>query len=319
MPYYIGVDLGGTNIKGGVVDEQFTICNQHSVPTHGDRDPDHVIFQIADLTLELADQANLPMSEIAAVGIGAPGPLDFEAGVIRAAPNMPKWKNYPIRDRVAEVTGKRTILENDGNAAAFGEFCAGAGRDPSVQHLVMLTLGTGVGCGMIIDSQLVHGSDGNGGEAGHLIVQPDGRPCGCGQHGCLEAYASATQVARRAQEAAANHPTSKLGDIGPLDNITAEHVFTAAAEGDLVASQIIEQTGYFLGIACVNLCRLLDPQMIVLSGGMSKAGKQLFEPIRHAFSSENWRMSEPTVSIVPAQLGVNAGIIGAAAAACNTN
>lgn len=314
MAHYLGLDLGGTNVKAGVVSDDARVRSRVSVPTEADGGPDRVIVVMIDAARRAASEAGLPLESIAGIGIGAPGPLDFDAGVIKAAPNLPGFRDVPLRDRIASGTGVRTVLENDANAAAFGEYWAGAGRDASIRNLVMLTLGTGIGSGLVVDGRLVHGGFGLGGEGGHIIVQPDGRRCGCGQRGCLEAYASASSTARRAAEALAEGAASRLRSmIADGGEPTARQVFEAAAAGDGLAERLVDDTARYLGLAAVTLCRLLDPQMIVFAGGMALAGDQLFGRVRAAFLAESWELTVQQVRIVPAELGNDAGFIGAAA------
>lgn len=317
MTHYIGLDLGGTNVKAGVVDENGCVRSQLSVPTNAIGGQEAVIAAMVDAARQVAAEAGLSLEQIAGIGIGAPGPLDLEAGVVSEAPNIPGWQNVPLRARIAEATGRPSVLENDANAAAFGEFWAGAGRNPSIRHLVMLTLGTGIGSGLIVDGKLIHGAHGIGAEGGHTIVQPGGRICNCGQRGCLEAYASASNTACRAQEAIDAGRATMLTQSRsrPSKAITAKDVFAAAATGDELAKSIIDDTALYLGIACVNFCRLFDPQMIVFAGGMMLAGDTLFAEIRRVFEEQTWSLTKPTVRIVPAELGNDAGFIGAAAVA----
>jgi glucokinase len=314
MAHYIGLDLGGTNIKSGVVDDRGQIVAKLSRPTRPETGPDGVLASMVDAAREAADAAKIPLAQIAGVGIGCPGPLDFQKGLVKAAPNLPGWDHVPVRDHIARALGRPAVLENDANAAAFGEFWVGAGRD--VQDMVMLTLGTGVGSGLVVEGKIIHGADGLGGEAGHLIVQPNGRRCGCGQRGCLEQYASASSVPRRALDAmAAGRRTILKPTRADGAEIDAQDVFAAAQQGDELALGIVEETAFYLGIGCVNLCRLLDPQMIVFAGGMIHAGEFLFDRVRRVFGEHSWTITDNHVQIVPAKLGSDAGLIGAAAVA----
>ncbi len=317
MSYYVGLDLGGTSIKSGVVDHQGHVLFKQSVATPADQGPDVVIDEMASLAFLVVKQAGLEMQQINAVGIGSPGPINFDEGLLAAAPNLPRFKNVPIRDRLAEATGCPTVLENDANAAAFAEYWIGAAGDPSIRDLVALTLGTGIGSGLIVDGHIVHGGFGQGGEAGHMIVVPEGQRCGCGQRGCLEVYTSASYTARRATDALERDSSSVLHDLlrTPGRRVTAKDVFEAAKAGDGLAGRIVDETATSLGMACVNLCRLLDPQMIVFAGGMIQAGPYLLDRIRTAFSVHDWKMSPSRVQIVQARLGYDAGFIGAAAVA----
>lgn len=324
MSYYIGLDLGGTNLKAAVIDDQGGLAAKLSVPTPKGQGPEPVIAAMADAARAVVAQAGLKMSQIAAVGIGSPGPIDLEKGVLVSAPNLSDFRDVPIRDRIAAAIGKPTVLDNDANVAAFAEYWIGAGSDPAIRHLVALTLGTGIGSGLIVDGKIVHGGFGIGGEAGHLIVEPNGRQCGCGQLGCLEAYASASQTALRAAEAVEatgpdQHTALRRIMSDPASELTAKDVFEAAIAGDEIAQRVVEETATYLGIACVNLCRLLDPQMIVLGGGMVQAGDYLLALVRKAYARHDWRMSASRVRIEAAVLGSDAGVIGAGAIACDAH
>ena len=314
MPRYIGLDLGGTNIKAAVLDESGRILARTSIPTNAVAGPQVVIAALVEAAGDVAGQAQIDMADIDAIGVGSPGPIDLEAGVVLNAPNLPDFVDVPLRDSIAEATGRPTVLDNDANAAAFGEYWAGAASAADVRHVVMLTLGTGIGAGLIVDGRIVHGAFGNGGEGGHIIVVPGGRRCGCGQQGCLEAYASASRTARRAEEAVvAGNSGSMLAKLyEPLSRpLTAKQVFDAANVGDELALRIVDETAMYLGIACVNLCRLLDPQMILFAGGMILSGDLLFDRIRKAFADHTWVAARDRVRIEPASLGNDAGIIGA--------
>ncbi|MCE9592223.1 MAG: ROK family glucokinase [Planctomycetes bacterium] len=315
----MGLDLGGTNVKAGVVDDRAKVLGKVSKPTHAEGGPDAVVRVMAEAAHEAVAAAGVKMENVERIGIGSPGPIDFDAAVVRATPNMPGWRDVPLRDRITSLTGRPAILENDANAAALGELWAGAGRGLKVTELVMLTLGTGVGSGIIVGGKIIHGAFAMGGESGHMIVVPGGRLCGCGQHGCLEAYTSASATGRRAVEALQSGASSSLARdfANRLDTITAKDVFDAARSGDALANRIVDETATYLGIACVNLCRILDPQMIVFAGGMILAGDMLFDRVRSAFRANTWTVVESKVEIVPALLGNDAGFIGAAAVARN--
>jgi glucokinase len=317
MPHYLGIDLGGTNIKAGVTDERANVLAQISVPTPTSGGAAGVMDGMAAAARLAAEKAGLQLAQVTAIGVGSPGPLDLVRGMVRHAPNLPGFRDVPLRDEIARRTGRPTVLENDANAAGFGEFWAGAGKDPSIRHLVMLTLGTGVGSGVIVDGHVVHGASTMAGEAGHMIVVPNGRLCGCGQRGCIEAYASATNTARRAVEALVLGEASSLKKMFDQDKdlVTSKAVFDAAKAGDALAARIAEETMDLLGLTCVNLCRVLDPQMIVFAGGMILSGDYLFDGIRRAFKKHTWNVDAPQAAIVPAALGNDAGFIGAAAVA----
>lgn len=317
MAFYLGLDLGGTNIKAGVVDDTGKLLSRVSVPTQAAGGPDVVIANMVRAGEKAAGEAMLDLKEIDAIGVGTPGPMDPVEGVVFATPNLPGWKHVPLRARISEATGRPSIIENDANAAAFGEFWVGAGRDPAIRHLTMLTLGTGIGTGVIYDGKLIHGAFFVGGEGGHIIVQPGGRLCGCGQHGCLETYASASNTAARARESLEAGAMSSLTDAWRADprSVTAKSIFEAAQRGDEFAIGIVKDTARYLGIACVNFCRLLDPQMIVFAGGMVLAGDYLIDLVRSSFAEQTWKINKEKVQIAVARLGNDAGIIGAAGVA----
>ena len=317
MAYYIGIDLGGTNIKAGVADENGRALAKISVPTDAEAGPGAVIDNMVAAAHQAAAKADIGMSHIDYVGIGAPGPVNFDGGIVLAAPNMPGWKNIPLRDRISEKLNRPAVLENDGNAAAFAELWAGAGRDPSIRHLLMLTLGTGIGGGFIANGKLIRGAHGYGSEPGHIIVNPNGSRHTSGSPGCLEQYASAVACGKRARKLIeAGHPTS-LKEVYESNNhhVSAKDVFAHAKTGDPLAEQIVSEATQYLGIACVNLCRIFDPQMIVFAGGMILAGDELFDRVRKVFDQFTWSIGSPLPQIVPSQLGNDAGFIGAAAVA----
>jgi glucokinase len=319
MAYYIGIDLGGTNIKAGVTDETGHVLSKVSIPTTAEGGPDAVIANMAQAGRAVVEQAKLKMSQVDYIGVGAPGPIDFSTGVVRMAPNLPGWTNIPLQSRIGDLLGRPTMLENDGNAAAFGEYWAGAGRQSSkdIRHLIMLTLGTGVGSGLVVNGKIVHGSVGNAGEGGHIIVQPNGRQCGCGQRGCLETYGSASRTGQRAAEAVrdSKEATTLREPFEKGKEITAKMVFDHAKAGDKLARRVVEETVMYLAVGCVTLCRLFDPQMIVFAGGMILAGDYLFDQIRAEFHRQSWTILKDHVEIVPSTLGNDAGFIGAAAVA----
>jgi len=317
MAYYIGLDLGGTNIKAGVTDESGRALAKVSVATGAEGGPDAVVVNMSSAAKQAVAKAGIGLSQIDYVGIGAPGPVDFDAGVVLAAPNMPGWKNIALRDKIAAQLGRPAVLENDGNAAAFGELWAGAGRDPSIRHLLMLTLGTGVGGGFIANGKLIRGAHGFGSEPGHIVVNPGGPRHTSGSPGCLEMYASAHACGKRAAELIeAGHPTSlKDAYLSKQKQVSAKDVFDHAKLGDDLAERIVAEVTQYLGIACVNLCRIFDPQMIVFAGGMILAGDDLFDRVRKVFADFTWHIESPLPKIVPSQLGNDAGFIGAAAVA----
>jgi len=312
--YCIGIDLGGTFIKAALVDEEMTLRAQAAAPTPADRGPDGVIETMAATAEGLLVEGGIDPRDVLGVGIGSPGPLDLENGLVIGMPNIPGFDNVPIRDRLAARLAAPAVLENDANAAALGEFLAGSGRD--VEHMVLLTLGTGLGSGIIIAGRLLHGAHGLGGELGHLIVQPGGEPCGCGQRGCLERYTSATYLARYARRLVEQGRGGALADVfARTGEITSKDVAEAAGAGDELAGEVWDRAVRHLAIGCVNVCRILDPDLIVLGGGMAKAGDDLLDPLREHFRREHWNLAEIRTALALASLGNDAGVLGAAGVA----
>jgi glucokinase len=257
---------------------------------------------------------SLTAADVLSIGIGAPGPLNICKGVVIAMPNIPGMENCALRDSVAEGVGARAVLENDANAAAFGEFIAGAGK--GARDMVMLTLGTGVGSGIVIDGKVLHGAHDIGAEFGHMIVQPGGEKCGCGQVGCLERYCSATYLALRAQRQIEAGRASTLKDaLEKSGKITSQDVNEAAKAGDELAAEVWDQAMRYLALACVNITRILDPDEIVLAGGMVNAGDDLMTPLRKHYQAMHWSLTPVLSPVVIATLGSDAGVIGAAGVA----
>lgn len=310
----IGIDLGGTNIKGGVLSADNKLLISDSIATEADHGSEHVIGRMAGLVASLMKQGGLSKADVGAVGVGAPGPMSHAAGLIHSAPNLPGFVNLPLRDRLAKLCGLPVVLENDANAAAFGEFAAGAGA--AVQDMVMFTLGTGVGGGIILGGKLVRGHFDNAGEVGHAIIVPGGRPCPCGQLGCLERYASANAVAERLKEAVEAGATCSLAShIARGDELDARHVVAAADAGDQLAQRIWDETCYYLALGVVNIQHMVNPELVVFAGGLVHAGDRLLLPVREHFKRLVWKSAPDAPRIELATLGNDAGTIGAAALA----
>lgn len=305
--YTIGLDLGGTNIKGGVVGPDGGLVHTASIDTQAERGADHVIARMADFVDELIGAAGIKRADVAAVGLGTPGPICHAKGLIYGAPNLPGWVNIPVRDRLAALVRLPVVVENDANAAAFGEFAGGAGR--GVQDMVLFTLGTGVGGGIVLGGRLLRGHFDNAAELGHIIVERDGRPCPCGQRGCVERYASANAVAERYVEA--------LSDLAAAatPNPNSAEIARMAAAGDSLASRIWHEACMYLAMACVDLQHVLNPELIVLGGGMADAGEQLLHAVREQLAARTWKVAPDRPRVSLAELGNHAGIVGAAALA----
>lgn len=307
MAYYIGLDLGGTNIKGGLVDDNANTLAERTVATEADQGPSHVMDRLAMVTRELLSGAQVKLQDLGGIAVGTPGPLSADQSVVLSAPNMKGWKNIPLRDDLSKRVGRAVRVVNDANAAAYGEFWAGAGRVASIKHMVLLTLGTGVGGGVVINGRIFAGAHGAGTELGHTIIEPKGLACGCGQYGCLEQYTSATGIAKAAQRRLDAGAKSAL-----KSGATSKDIFDAAQQGDAVALEIVDEFAGYLGIASVNFVRIFDPQMIVIGGGVVAAGDFLIKRVRRVFEERTWKVRPERVVIEAAKLGNRAGFIGAA-------
>ena len=309
MKHSIGIDLGGTDIKAGLVSATGELSCQVVLPTHVDAGPKAVALRIAEATREVLAKADEQRTtDIIGIGLGAPGLIIAETGVVHFSPNFPGWTDIPLVDDVKKALGIQSLpvfMDNDVNAMTLGELRHGAGV--GYQSIVALTLGTGVGGGVVIDGQVYHGSRNTAGELGHTVVEPNGRYCGCGNQGCLEAYAGAKNIVERTQEKIAAGSNTKL-----TSELTPKRIAAAAHAGDSLAVEIFAETGVYIGIALTSIAHVLNPEVAIIGGGIAEAGESLlFEPIRHEFIRR--AMDIPgMMKVVPATLGNRAGIVGAA-------
>ena len=307
----VGIDLGGTFIKFVLVDESMNASETLQLPTPHGRGADGVVEQMVAGAKQLMEAHAMSADDVAGVGIGSPGPIDIAAGKVIATPNIPGIDNCPLRDRVSAGLGLPAFLENDANAAAYGEYICGAGKGAG--DMVMFTLGTGVGGGVIVGGRIIHGCHDAGAELGHMILVPDGEPCGCGQRGCLEQYASATFMAQRTmrrirEDGCESSLGALLAEKGEID---AKDINEARRAGDALGAEMWDQSIYHLAQGCINVTRIFDPDRIVLAGGLTKAGDDLMGPLRKHFADLNWDMNVPVPEIAIATLGNDAGSIGA--------
>ena len=306
--YRIGIDLGGTNIAVGVVDDSHRIVAEASVPAGAHRPAEQVVADMCRAVELALEKAGLTAKDCASIGVGAPGTCDPARGMVICAYNL-NWFNVPVCRMLTEHFGLPARLSNDANCAALAEAVAGAGV--GCRSMVLVTLGTGVGGGIILDGKIISGLGGAGGEIGHSILVLDGQPCTCGRRGCWEAYASATALIRQGKEAAAAHPDSLLNRCPGL---TGRDVFDAADAGDAAAQAVLEQYYVYVAAGVTNLVNILAPDMVLIGGGISRQGERLLAPVRryvaaNCFGGE----ARPQPVIRAAQLGNEAGIIGAAA------
>ncbi|MFG3440566.1 ROK family glucokinase [Nonomuraea sp. NPDC047897] len=301
----IGVDIGGTKVGAGVVDDDGTVVAHLLRPTPADR-PDLVAETVADVVRELAEGR-----EIEAVGVGAAGFVDETRSIVRFAPNL-AWREEPLQKKISDLVGLPVVVENDANAMAWGETRFGAGRGQS--HVVCITIGTGIGGGLVFDGRLFRGHWGMGAELGHMQVVPGGRLCGCGQHGCWEQYASGNALVLEAREIAAAHPERAeilLGLAG--GTIEGEEVTEAARRGDQAALQAFDTLADWLGQGLADLAAILDPGCFILGGGVSRAADLFVDRVRETFEQRlTGRGHRPVAEIRLAELGASAGVVGAA-------
>jgi glucokinase len=310
---FVGVDLGGTNIKLGCFDGELNLISKTSIPSRVELGPGSIIERIGQNIEKMLSKSGLSIKDICAFGIGSPGVMDIEAGVVIAAGNM-QFENVALRQMLSNHLGKPGVLENDANVTCWGEHVLGAGK--GVDEMILITLGTGIGGGIIKNGKLVHGFSNNGVEVGHIIIYPDGRMCSCGQRGCVEAYASASSTAARAMEAIKGGAESSLQEVlEAKGDITCKDVYNHVAKGDKLAKEISDGTAKALALLCINLLHVVGPKRIVFYGGMNKAGQLLLDPVKKFFNEHIWRLKKEEVELCFATLGADAGIIGTAALA----
>lgn len=315
-PCFLGIDLGGTNIKIGVVDDAGGAVTHTSIPTRPEEGSASGLDRMCEAGRFVVQQAGLTMQDIHSVGVGSPGPMDLKKQVLINPHNLPGWWDLYLAAEIEKRLEKQTVLQNDANAAAFGEFWVGAGRGR--HSLVQFTLGTGIGCGIVIGGQILEGEHSHGGESGHqrIDISKNARLNGTGLYGSLEAYASAKAVVERATEALDVGEASILADEHRKEgSLTAKVVFDAAAAGDALAERIVDETAFYLAVGAVNLMHTIDPDVVVFSGGMIAAGPTFLERIRRYVRENALPVPAASTDIVYALLGEDAGFIGAAGCA----
>jgi glucokinase len=316
--YIIGVDLGGTKIVVGAMPEDGSreIATRSDL-TRAERGAesvvDRIVAMIAQVISDVIAEHGARPQDFLGVGIGAPGPLDRERGVVVVAPNL-GWRDFPLRDAISERIRLPAALDNDANCATFGEWWRGAAQ--GARHVVGITIGTGIGGGVVIDGKLFHGASDVAGEIGHTTIDSTGRYCRCGNYGCLEAYASGPAIALRAREALERNEASMLRTMvnGELERLTAATVYDAAHNGDPLALEVVRDTAKFLGTGVANILNILNPDVVVFTGGVTLAGEKLFEPLRAEVKRRAFRPAVDACRIVLGQLGSTAGMVGAVAA-----
>lgn len=308
MRHVLAIDIGGTKLAAGVVGEDGTQLSKGRAPTEVEKGPHAAVERLIVLCRDVIAQAQVPRVELAGIGCG--GPLDPRTGVTLTPPNLPGWEDFPLVALVERGLGVKAYLDNDANAAVLGEHRFGAGR--GFAHLVYVTLSTGIGGGVILDGRLYQGSNGNAAELGHLQVNYDGWACPCGGRGCLEAFASGTNIARRARESAS---PALIAMAGSREGITTEHVVAAVRENDAAAVRVWEETLEVLSAGVASMINAFNPQRVIIGGGVAAAGPLLFEPLSRLALARAMKPLAKGVDLVPAELGDQVGVMGAAAVA----
>ncbi|HPQ47617.1 MAG TPA: ROK family protein [Clostridia bacterium] len=309
--YYLGVDLGGMSIKAGIVDENGNIVSSGKVPTERQRHYSLILADMADLCKGLLKDSELTEKDINSIGVGSPGIPDKRNGILIRSNNL-NFTNVPIREELQKYFDLDVFLDNDANAAALAESIAGASK--GTEHSVLITLGTGIGGGIIINNRIYSGFNDAGSELGHMCIVHGGKQCSCGRRGCFEKYASASALIEQTRDALTENPDSAINGIckGNPDDIDARTAFIARGMKDRTAEQVIEQYIEYLADGCMNIVNMLFPEVIVIGGGVGNEGENLFVPLRAAMRSRAYTLDVPETSVKGARMGNKAGIVGAA-------
>ena len=305
----IGIDVGGTNVKVALVTDEGQIIYSDSVPTRAEMGYEYTVNNIKQAIYDLMKETNTQATDIEGIGFGFPGQVDYKTGVVKLLPNIPGWVNVPIAQIMEDEFHIPTRIDNDARCAALGELFAGAGK--GCENIVCVTVGTGVGSGIIINGKVVRGASNAAGEIGHIKLQmKDGLICGCGDTGCMEAYVSAPSIVAMAEDYIKGGKSTKYREMANPE-ISAYIVAEAAKAGDKVAQRIFKIMGEYLGIGLSSVVNLLNPERIIIGGGVADAGDIFLNPVRETIKSRAMEISGNAVEIVPAQLGNRAGVIGA--------
>lgn len=305
----IGIDLGGTKISGAISDLNGNILSQYITPTLAEEGEEAVLNRIIEVIEKVISDSDKSSDEIKAIGIGSPGPLDAKKGIIITTPNLP-FKNFALVEPIQKKFGIHTYLDNDANVAAIGEYLFGAGK--GTKNMVFVTVSTGIGGGAIINGYIYRGNTSNALEIGHTTLVEDGPRCNCGNYGCAEALASGTAIGKMANEAIESGAKTSLTNY---DKVTSYEVFVEAKKGDKVAVDIIDKCLNYLGICIANIVNTFDPEMVIIGGGVSKAGDIVFDKVKEVVNKRAFKAISESCKIVPAGLGTDAGVIGAVALA----
>ncbi len=306
---YVGIDLGGTNIAAGIVDESGKLLHKKSIPTGADRDASAVIKDMAQVAMDVVAENGYSMDDVVSVGIGSPGSVDKAKGELVYANNLP-FSHTPMRAEMQKYINKPIYIDNDANCAAWAEAMAGATK--GVDDSIAITLGTGVGGGIVVNGKLYSGFNFIGGELGHTVIAVDGEPCSCGRKGCWEAYASATALIRQTKRAAEAHKDSKMWDYTKDGKFSGRTAFQAAKDGDKAAQEVVDNYVKYVGCGIANMINIFQPEVLVVGGGIANEGDNLLNPVREYVKKETYAKDIKACRIEKAYLGNDAGIIGAA-------
>jgi glucokinase len=312
--FVLGIDIGGTNlVVGSVAEDGSALHALDSEPTHAEAGQSDVLDRLITLAQRTIERTRQEVrgADIIGVGVGAPGPLDTKRGIVLLTPNL-GWVNLPLRQIIHERLGLPAALDNDANCAVLGEWWMGAAR--GTRNAIGITIGTGIGGGIIVDGKLYHGASDCAGEIGHTTIDTEGRRCKCGNYGCLEAYASGPNIAMRAVEELKAGAVSRLADYvgGDLRQVTAQTVYQAAHDGDQLALEVVNDTAKFLGAGIANLVNVFNPEVVVVCGGVTLAGDRLFDPLRREVARRAFKPAVSVCRIIPCELSGTAGVYGAA-------
>ena len=309
--HVVGIDIGGTKLAAVVADKDGNILQKVRKPTESEKGPRHAVQLLLEMVAEVLDLAGLRRENISGIGVSCGGPLDTKTGIIYSPPNLPGWDALPLKEMIESELHIPTVIENDANASALAEARFGGGR--GYDYVLYMTMSTGIGGGIVANGEIYHGANDSAGEVGHQILLPDGPLCGCGQHGCLEALCSGPSIARRAQQAIADQPHTKILTLadGEMDSVRSEHVLQAAGDGDALAIALVEETAYYMGWGIANLVNILNPQIVLLGTIAVAAGDLLLDPIRRTVTEMAMQRPLETVKIMPAELGDSIGDLAA--------
>lgn len=307
----VGIDLGGTNIVAGVVDDHYTILATAKRKTNLPRPADDIIADMAAVAKEAVEKANMTMQEVRYIGVGCPGTCNQETGIVEYSNNL-RFDKVPLKAKLEELTGKPVYVENDANAAALGEALAGAGK--GAKSCVCITLGTGVGSGVVLDGKVYDGFNFAAAEIGHTVIVVDGEPCTCGRHGCWEAYASATALVRQTKAAMQEHPDSQMHNVArEQGRVNGRTAFDAMRLGDAAAKQVVDTYIRYIACGLANVVNIFQPEVLCIGGGICNEGDTLLIPLKEMLEQERYsKYSERQTRLCVATLANDAGIIGAA-------